>query len=392
MNRFVKTALAIVAAGSVANATGTGDNEWLALDSEISGLATSLKPSQDGMGWSALLRAVYSHSSDDISTGGSGSAFPDTSGFNFNDVDLAFWGTQGPYRWRVSTDIEDNDAGTATPITDRSIVLEDAYVAWMCGEYFDAMMGQFKPHVSRSNSVDPENMFFLDRSSVGSSFDEWDDGIGLSGTWEQFMWFVDLLDGNDGHERDHLYVLRGLWMLGSGAGDYDGARGSSDMLNGTVGVTYLNNDTIGDILGGAGGTPDGDHDDSVWLVDFHGNVSNIGFGAEVASLGEDVVLTTDEDFSNIIGLVLADDSTPWNGYVTYLLTPEWEVGVRYEDLDNDEVATLSGPDNTLLTLAANWYRSGSAGKWTAQWTNVDADSGFPDGSIFEVGFAIGASR
>jgi hypothetical protein len=298
---------------------------------------------------------------------------------------MAFWGSQGPYRWRVSADILNNDAGTSGAIFE----LEDAYIAWMCGEYFDAMMGNFKPHISRSNQVDPENMFFLDRSAVGSSADNWDDGVSINGVWEAFQWFIDLMDGADGHERDHLYVFRGLWNLGSGAGDYDGARGSSDMLNGTVGVTYFNNDTIDKLTDG-----DDDHDDMGFLVDFHGNVSNIGFGGEVASLGDDVELATDEDFSNVLlPLDFGPDGTPWNVYVTYLVSPEWEVGVRYEDLDNDEDALGgAGPDNTLLTLAANWYRSGAAGKWTAQWTNVDADSGNPDGSIFEVGYAIGASR
>jgi hypothetical protein len=51
-----------------------------------------------------------------------------------------------------------------------------------------------------------------------------------------------------------------------------------------------------------------------------------------------------------------------------------EVGVRYEDLDNSETsAGVAAEDNTLLSLVANWYRSGNAGKWQAQWTKVDAD-------------------
>jgi hypothetical protein len=137
MNRFVSTALALAAVGSAANA-GTGDNEWLELDSEINGLASTLQPSQDGTGWAALIRAVYTHSSDDIATGGGS----DVSGFNFNDVDLAFWGSQGPYMWRISTDIDSNEAGVASSA---EFTLEDAYVAWDCGGYFRAQMGQFKP-------------------------------------------------------------------------------------------------------------------------------------------------------------------------------------------------------------------------------------------------------
>src|SRR5262245_37655483 len=108
MNRLVTTALALAAVGSAANAA-PGDTEWLELDSEINGLSSSLTPAQDGMGWAALIRAVYSHSKDDIATGGGGA--PDLSGFSFNDVDLAFWSNYGPYLLRISADIDSNEAG-----------------------------------------------------------------------------------------------------------------------------------------------------------------------------------------------------------------------------------------------------------------------------------------
>ena len=394
MNRFVKTALAFAVAGSAAHA-GTGDNEWKALDSEISGLASSLKPSQDGSGWSALLRGFYTHSSDDIGTGtptGTPPGGDDVSGFNFNDVDMSFWGNQGPYRWRISADINNNEGGSGALFE-----LEDAYVAWNCGEYFDAMMGNFKPNASRSNSVDPENLLFIDRTAIGSSLDFWDNGVGAKGTWEQLMWSVAVTNGRgdgdpvtppsgEGHTRDHFYVLRAMWNLGNGAGDMDGARGSSDTLNGTIGISFINDDTQP--------TTGGNSDHDMWLVDAHGSMSNLGFGGEIALINDDLDLTTDEDFSNTsTALNLYGDTKPFNVYVSYLINPEWEVGVRYEDLDNSEDAAGNAQeDNTLLSLVANWYRSGNAGKWSGQWTKVDADSGFDDGSIFEVGFTVGASR
>src|SRR5262245_44011635 len=170
MNRFVNTALAIAVAGSAAHA-GTGDNEWTALDSEISGLASPLKQSQDGNGWAALLRAVYSYSSDDLFT--TGGADPDLNGFAFNDIDLAFWGSQGSYTWRVSADLDGNSGD--------DLDLEDAYIRWNCGGYFDGTMGNYKPRLSLSNSVDPEHQLFIDRSALGAAGDWWDNGIGASG-------------------------------------------------------------------------------------------------------------------------------------------------------------------------------------------------------------------
>jgi hypothetical protein len=379
MNRFVKTALAIAAAGSVANA-GVGDSEWSVLDSEISGLASSLKPSMDGMGWSVLLRAVYSHSSDDIATGGG--ANHDLSGFNFNDVDVAFWGNHGPYTFRLSADIDDNEAGIATGNT--SLVLEDAYVRWPCGDYFDVQMGNMKPRVSGSNSFDPEKMLFIDRSAFGSSFDFWDNGVGVMGMMEQIAWYAYVLNGVNGHSSDHIYVLRGEFKLGSGAGEYEGAMGSSDQVNGTLGLTFLNDDSAP--------TVGNNSDMYAWLLDFHGNASNIGFGAEFIMLGDDLNgLATDEDFNNIFAapLQFQGDSNPFSIYGSYLISPEWEVGVRYEDLDN---GSNGGPDNSIISVAANYYRPGNGGKWQAQYSMFDADSAFPDGDVFEVGYSIGATR
>lgn len=382
MNRFVNTALAIAVAGSAAHA-GTGDNEWTALDSEISGLASPLKQSQDGNGWAALLRAVYSYSSDDLFDAGGG---PDLNGFGFNDIDLAFWGSQGSYTWRVSADLDSNSGD--------DLDLEDAYIRWNCGGYLDSTFGNYKPRLSLSNSVDPERQLFIDRSALGSAGDWWDNGIGLSGMFDQFSWYGGLMNGSDGHERDHFYFLRGEFNFGTGTGMYEGAMGSSDALNGTIGLTFVHDDTPGDADG------DGDHDNNSFLLDFGGNVSNFGFGAEVAVFDDDFTATTDEDFSNIFDgagntmLEFGPDSMPWSIYGSYMISPEWEVAVRYEDLDNSDTLNplVPGADNTILSIGANWYSGSNAGKWQAQWSKIDADGAFDDGSIVEVGYAVGTTR
>ena len=67
MNKFVTTALAVAAAGTLSHAD-PGDNDWLELDDEINSLASALTPAQDGMGWSALIRVYYDYSSDDVGT------------------------------------------------------------------------------------------------------------------------------------------------------------------------------------------------------------------------------------------------------------------------------------------------------------------------------------
>jgi hypothetical protein len=175
-------------------------------------------------------------------------------------------------------------------------------------------------------------------------------------------------------------------------GQYEGAMGSTDSFNGSVGVTFVHDDTREDADG------DGDVDSSAYLADFAGSFQNFGFGAEVARFDDDFVATTDEDYSNIFDgmgdtfLTLQPDSLPWAVYASYLINPEWEVGARYEDLDNDDSDLAANADNTVISFVANWYR-GTAGKWQLQYTIVDADTdGFDDGNIVEVGYAVGTTR
>jgi hypothetical protein len=244
--------------------------------------------------------------------------------------------------------------------------------------------------------VDPEKQLFIDRPVLGSAFDRWDDGIGVSGVQEFINWYFGLLDGSNGHEKDHFYFLRGEYHLGTGAGEYEGAMGSSDQLNATLGLSLVHDDTNGDVDG------DGDADNTSWLFDINGSVNNVGFGFEVASLDDDAFFATSADHSNIFdssngtgtpiptptsALVLFGDSTPWSVTGSYLLNPEWELAGRYENLDNGD---NSGPDNTVLSLGVNWYRTG--GRWQAQFSMVDADSAFNDGDILEVGYAVGSTR
>jgi hypothetical protein len=426
MNKFVTTALGLAAVGSVGMAD-PGDSEWLGLDSEINHLASTLTPARDGMGWSFLMRIAYVYSSDDIATDNfTGSPFggEDISGFDFNDLDLAFWGSVGDFGWRLSMDLLGEDhlsapigltgygLGNLSADAGDEIQIEDAYAYWDCGEYFTAKMGNFKAPVLRSASLDPENTLFIDRTILGSAFDFWDTGIMASGEQSGFRWAFAMQDGrttavslglgtpsiNANEEVDHFYSLRVEFDLGEGGGSYEGSRGGNDDLNATIGVSIVNDDTIS-----VPGTPDGD--DTSFFVDFSGSVGAIGFGAEVALLDDDVTYAIDPDYGHInpqasTNLLLMGDSTPWALTLSYLLNPDWEVGVRYESLDNGDVTFSpvggTGADNTVSSVVVTHYRSGNNAKWQAQYTSVSEDgpagSTFDDGGYFQVGLTLGASR
>jgi hypothetical protein len=378
MNKFVTSALALAAAGSLSYAD-PGDNEWLELDSEINSLASTLQPSsQDGMGWAFLMRFSYNFSSDDIAEDASGN---DVSGFSFQDVDLAFWGSVAEYGYRVSMDIA-SDGNSGGPDVD--FTLEDAYGYWDCGGYVTAKAGQFKPQSFRSASMDPENMLFIDRTALGASFDFWDPGIQTHGTYEAFSYWASVQNGGNGQESDHLYVVRVEWAFNAGAGAANGAMGGNDELNLTAGAMYAQED--------AGAT--GSNENDVVGLDVAGNFSSFGFYGEVAHLGDDATLSTGSDFgigtigANGFPLVFSTDSTPYAIMASFLVNPEWEIAARYQDLDN---SSNGGQDNDIVSVAVVWYRSGNNAKWTAQWSDYGGDNGI-DGSTFQIGLTLGASR
>jgi hypothetical protein len=387
MNKFVTSALALAATGSAAYAA-PGDSEWLELDREIISLASSLASSQDGLGWTVLLRATATYSDDELLTGDDD---VEVSGFKLDDADLAFWGAVGECTWRLSVDFgglsQSSSSSEGTPTSSSSdVVLEDAYVRWACGEYLDVQFGQFKPRVSYTNSVDPENQLFIDRTVLGAVYDFWEPGVAANGHYEDFFrWQASLLNGSNGQESDHLYVLRGEFHYGTGAGDIEGAQGANDDINGGVGITYVHDDT----LAGA--------DTDVWVLDARGTFGQFALGFEIANLDDDVLLSTGgSDFSRFSGgqpLFLLGDSTPWSLTASFLLNSEFEFGVRYESLDNDEFdGGGDGPDNRIIAGVVNWFMSGNNCKWQLQVMDVDADNGFDDGLIYSAAFVVGATR
>ncbi len=359
MNKFVSTALGLAVVGSIGAADPSdGNSDWLGLDSGINDLA-SLAPAQgDGSGWSVLLRTFYGNATDDISTGGGN----DLNGFDFNDIDVAFWGSVGDFSYRVNGDLDDGD-----------FELEDAWVRWNCTAGVATQLGQMKPNVLRSGIIDPENTLFLDRTTLGSAFDGWDVGAQASGEvgGSGFSWCFGLFNGVTGEENDHFWTARIDYSFGEGAGTYEGARGKGDGFNGTVGLAVTNDDGIsGDALN--------------QYVDFNGNVGQFGFGVDFGIMDDDSVGFTNEDLGwTVTPFVLEGDSNPFAATGSFLINPEWEVGVRFEDLDDSN-------DTSLVTAGVSHYKNGNDAKWQAQFTDVSSDA--DEGSFFQIGLTVGATR
>jgi hypothetical protein len=370
MNKFLTSALAIAVAGPAASA-GTGDSDWLKLDSEINGLASSLSaPNGSGATVTALFRAFYVHSKDEVGTSGG----DDISGFASKDVDVAVTYAVGDVGGRISTDIEDNiSEGNGDDID-----IEDAFVWAKCMTDVTSSFGLMQPKSLFGTNVDPGRQLLAERTVVASSWDFRDAGLGFNWSRDQLSVDFQIFNGSDEFETDHAFVVRLIWMINQGAAAMAtmGALGANDDWNGAFGLTYQKDNS----------TDDDDHE--IMAIDYVGTMmGRWSLNAEVVDMGEDAGGGSGDDFGVPFNtfIPLDGDTTPWNFTLGYLLNNDWEVALRHEDTDNAD-------DTSITSLGANYYMSGHTAKAQAQISSFDSDDTFQDGTIVKIGLSIGQSR
>ena len=380
MNRLLTSALAFAAVGAVGHAANGGDGDWLELDSEINGLASSVAQGGDWVDVKGLVRAFYNFSSDELATfvgldGGGNPIFgDDVSGVTLGDAEINGGFQIGDVKVRLGVDFANSGAD-----------LQDAFAMYRVNDDVSVRAGQYKPHVLRSNYIDPDKQFFPYRTALGASFDFWDAGVGVYGDVEAFSWSFDVFNGPlfNGNRTGHLYILRVLWNSGRLPGLYEttpeDAFGAGDEPAFTIGGTILEEDVS---MGDAG----------LYAIDAMGTVGRVGFGAEVAVLGEDINLNTGTTSEwQALGLPLfygdGDDSTTaWSLQGNILPDDRFGIGARIESLDNAN-------DETIITIAGNMYDAGHAGKLQAAVSFISTDNdAFDDTTVFTLGYSFGASR
>ncbi len=361
MNKFVTTALAVAALGTVANAQPK-ESDWLELDREINSLASAVPATGAIGGWALLLRSAFIYSSDELAQIGG----EDTSGFKILDARFSAWGEIENYGWRVSYNLFDGSAA-----------LEDAYAYWLCGEWFTATMGNFRANVFRSNTVWEENQLFIDRSHIGAAFDRFDTGLGARGDYQDFSWYINIMNGSNGKASGHFWNARLEYHWNGGAGDFEGSYGHGDDPQGSFGLVYGMDDTVSGDTGFFG-------------LDANGTAGPIGWGAEVAMIDEDYTLGLDTGIhwsgaANGLSFANDDDSTPWTVFVSYLINQEFQAALRLLDFDNVF-------DESVITLALIYYQSGMAAKWNAEVFSISTDDpGADDTTGFQLSLNLGSS-
>ena len=327
-------ALALLSSASIAN-----DNGWASLDQELAHLSSSLTAQEASSGpkvsgWITTTLRMQ----DEGAAGGA-----DELGFGFEKIRLDVSGkVSNDYSYKISWDFWAPNQGAAD--------LKDAFIKWKPTDGVDLQMGRFKNPVLRSMLVVDNRLLFVKRTLIAQAFD--DRFIGIMGSTRLAdMLQLQLAAQNSGadHTDEMKFTVRGEFdVLGKAPNMAEGAYGAADSNNLAVAAFYQE-DTQADF-----GT-------------------SVGFEATLTMgpfyvSGELVMLDEGVDNGDIFGgsSKLQADTTPWDVTGAWMISDNWELAARYEDLDATNGLTQ-------VTSAVTYYVSGHDMKWGFLYILQDAD-------------------
>lgn len=310
-------------------------------------------PEEDGTPrYGVLLRPFYTFSAKE-----SGLGSEDISGNVFADLDLWFGQWTHAFAWKLSTDLDEGD-----------VMLEDAWARFRVREDLGLTVGQFKPHVVRSGSIEEDGLLFRSRTFLGAAFDVRDDGVELATRGERWSATLALVDGANGSQSDHFWSLRGeLELFESEVAGREGARGAENFLISRLGVA-----TFADVSQSA-------QDGGGLAFDLALTYGPYSIAAEWANLQEEFTREVDVFNGHVFDL---GDGEPMSFTFGRCLGEEFEAAVRYERAEDAD-------DTTATLLALNWGRTGSRARLLAEAGMVEADS--RDFTIVSLGVVFGES-
>lgn len=351
MNKIMIGALAIGFASSLANA-GSESEEWLNFDKGANKLSAASSLQGSGINVDGFFRTSLA-SSGDIQPNG----VDDLQGFSIDNVRINFSGAVGDFEFLIETE-SSNDvvpgvvgatgAGAGTGIL-------DAKAAWNVNDTLKITAGQFRPWTLAGAQGDIKDQLFIDRSWNSWLWFFRDQGVQLSGSFDQLDWQVGIQNGADG-AADELAFFGAVQFdaMGAGRGDNMGAIGADDETSLTVGLSIYDDGAL--------------MDGSFFGFDAALNMGEFSAYAEYGDY-DDSYFGTGQSLYSIAG-----------GYM--FVPDEWEVALRYEDLDD-----LFGGDASLITLGINRYMAGHDTKWMLNFSDLSADGG--DASTIQLGLTLG---
>lgn len=371
MKKLVYSAFAL----SLTTVSGfASENEWSQLDQEVEALASSLAQ-DDGLSFGGWIRARHDYS-DDVSVpfasiendGSPDVGTNDLSGFSVPDVRLLAMGSRGDYGYMVQYDFQTSGSNAGFFDNDGGGLL-DAYVTFPIGPV-TGTVGQFKPPIARSSLLTSKDIFFVNKTLTGIAWTSRDQGAMVSGDFDALSWWLAIQDGSDGDGDDYFFAGRVAFdFLGDGVGNVEGAWGGSDDPAATASASYwddtASDDGEGFNLGVVASTS---------VYSFSGEVTDYGKSGYTSTFGR----TGDTSDTNGFG-----DTTPFAVAGTYMLTPDtWEVGVRYQDFDDEE-------NTDVIEVAVNHYMEGHDLKWTIQYSTSNSDDSDLEIDLITLGLTAG---
>ncbi len=363
---FSACALTLTCGTAVAN-----NSDWDQLDNDVQALSANLQDMEGGgMTIGGRIRTFYASSSDQqvATTAGSN----DLGGFQLYNARLFATGTTAAgvgYRF-------ENDFATGN--------LLDAYIDVGFGDAIDARMGQFRGFVLAESQIDSGNLFFADRSVNAASFAGRQQGLAIRGDMEAFNWAITIQDGSDGTlgvpgavngDGDDLFyaVHAGMNFMGEGTSMIEGAYGAGDEMTASAGISYYDD----------GGATDG----GGFAIEASAQSSQFSLSANMVSRDDSGVGSNfDTNESHIMltrgeytAAAVEGDNSPWSLMGTFALNESWELGIRYQDLDDTN-------STDVMDIGANYYVDGHAMKYIFNWTSVGSDSAAGDTDLIRLGF------
>ncbi|MFT4648155.1 MAG: hypothetical protein ACI9X4_001375 [Glaciecola sp.] len=318
------------------------ETDYSSFDRDIEALVSGRLADNTGPTISGYAQVRY-QSSSDITSGGN-----DLGGFDVRKARVAVTGERQGYGYKVQVDFA---SGT---------VLKDAYIDIPINNV-SARAGMFRPAFSRNASNSSSKLFFMDRTEVGKLFAGRDTGVMFHGNFDQASFFLSLMNGTDGTGDELQTVIKVAYnFMGAGTGNIEGAFGGPDELSGTISAAMFDD----------GEATDG----SAILIEAH--VANSQYSAGIEVFDADTAGVT---AAAAAGTSLAvDDETAMTLYGTYMLTPDqWELGVRFQDMDDTQ-------DTTLMEIGVARYLDGHNLKYSLGYRSVDSDNAANEADTLQV--------
>ncbi len=380
MNKFVIGALALTSASSLAYAGGEETKEWSTLDRDILSL-TSNPPPVSQVALSAFVRSRAARSND-VDVDPSISGKQKLSGFAMDNARVALDISQGDYGAHISLDAIDVGGIVPQQNSVGDAKLLDAYATASFGNGISAQMGLFRPPFLWSALINENNMLLLDRTFNGQVWDERDQGVQVSGVFDNVNVFIAVQNGADNVQSGYRFTGRATISPLGKVGMQEGAFGASADTGLTLGAAYSDDNS----------SSIGNHGES-WALD--GCLTQGGFSlhAELVDYQDDVTPDAAMNLStgalNAIGhnvtppVGFHGSETPWSATAGFAVSPNIEIVGRYEDLDDSD-------NTTAITFGVNFYGSGHNAKLTLEVSRSNSDAALKEADTVALGVTVGA--